>query len=589
MMSPSFVGPAQQVLDLTDAALRGADPCVVVDHLGGDVLGLAALLLHLAEPGEARPSPRRSSAVGTRRVSVESTIRPRSSLSVCSSATVPPHDATSRITSARALRDRLRRCRVIWPVEMTARVIGAVAATCLATAPLGRGADAAGLVAGRLLVGVRWPRSLPPPASLPARPSSSAVAGGDGEHQRRGTGRGWPARPAASSCHGAVTRPTPDRFPRRAVPRFPGAPARVQPATPCASSSSAAASPGWPRRTGSARSCPDAEVAGARGVRPARRQPAHGRGRRGRRRRRRRGDAQPAARGGRPGPRGRPRRRPGPPGHHRGAACGTAAAGADAAHADGRPARPARARRGHLRARASPAPPWTPCCPPTELGDRDISVGDLVEERLGKEVVDRLVEPLLGGVYAGHAREISARAAVPQMVALLERDRSLTRAAAAATAADPATGDPVFAGIRGGVGRLPGALADASGAADAHRSHRARPGPAPGRRLEPRRRARPATPRSSRPTPSCWPPRPGRPPGCSATSRPPRRSTLARIEYASMAIVTLAFPARAFPEVAGSGFLVPPVDGRRSRRRRSPSPSGTGSARPEPAAGRRCW
>jgi oxygen-dependent protoporphyrinogen oxidase len=37
---------------------------------------------------------------------------------------------------------------------------------------------------------------------------------------------------------------------------------------------------------------------------------------------------------------------------------------------------------------------------------------------------------------------------------------------------------------------------------------------------------------------------------------------LARIESASMAIVTLAFPARAFPEVAGSGFLVPPVEGR---------------------------
>ena len=57
--------------------------------------------------------------------------------------------------------------------------------------------------------------------------------------------------------------------------------------------------------------------------------------------------------------------------------------------------------------------------PPTHLGDDDISVGDLVEQRLGKEVVDRLVEPLLGGVYAGHAREISARAAVPQLVALL--------------------------------------------------------------------------------------------------------------------------------------------------------------------------
>ena len=38
--------------------------------------------------------------------------------------------------------------------------------------------------------------------------------------------------------------------------------------------------------------------------------------------------------------------------------------------------------------------------------------------------------------------------------------------------------------------------------------------------------------------------------------------TLARLEYASMAIVTLAFPAAGFPELPGSGFLVPPVDGR---------------------------
>ena len=37
---------------------------------------------------------------------------------------------------------------------------------------------------------------------------------------------------------------------------------------------------------------------------------------------------------------------------------------------------------------------------------------------------------------------------------------------------------------------------------------------------------------------------------------------LARIEYASMAIVTLAFRARDFPATEGSGFLVPPVDGR---------------------------
>src|SRR4051812_40833014 len=33
----------------------------------------------------------------------------------------------------------------------------------------------------------------------------------------------------------------------------------------------------------------------------------------------------------------------------------------------------------------------------------DVAVGDLVRERFGAEVVDRLVDPLLGGVYAGRA------------------------------------------------------------------------------------------------------------------------------------------------------------------------------------------
>ena len=201
--------------------------------------------------------------------------------------------------------------------------------------------------------------------------------------------------------------------------------------------------------------------------------------------------------------------------------------------------------------------------PATELGDSDISIGDLVEERLGKEVVDRLVEPLLGGVYAGHAREISARAAVPQVVALLERDRSLSRAAAAVTPApdpdQPAV--PVFAGLRGGVGQLPEALARASAAeirtGATVRDLARRPGGGwnlvVGSTRDPEVLqfdavvlATPAT----------------------ATARllsdvaPVAALTLARIDYASMAIVTLAFAAHAFPPVAGSGFLVPPVDGR---------------------------
>jgi len=100
--------------------------------------------------------------------------------------------------------------------------------------------------------------------------------------------------------------------------------------------------------------------------------------------------------------------------------------------------------------------------PPRALApDEDVSVGALVEERLGREVVDRLVEPMLGGVYAGHARELSARAAVPQLVAKLDGRHSLTGAAAAVMLAsgrersDPremasaTAGGPVFAGLVG--------------------------------------------------------------------------------------------------------------------------------------------
>lgn len=204
--------------------------------------------------------------------------------------------------------------------------------------------------------------------------------------------------------------------------------------------------------------------------------------------------------------------------------------------------------------------------PPTELGDRDISIGDLVEERLGKEIVDRLVEPLLGGVYAGHAREISARAAVPQMVALLERERSLTRAAAAAVSdsgspAGATTERPVFAGLRGGVGRLPDAIAAASGATlrtgatvrDLARRPEGGWNLVVGSTREPEVVQADAVVLAT----------PAR-----ATARllsdvaPSAALSLARIEHASMAIVTLAFPARTFPEVVGSGFLVPPADGR---------------------------
>jgi protoporphyrinogen/coproporphyrinogen III oxidase len=99
-----------------------------------------------------------------------------------------------------------------------------------------------------------------------------------------------------------------------------------------------------------------------------------------------------------------------------------------------------------------------PDLPPLPPLTDDVAVGRLVRDRLGTEVRDRLVEPLLGGVYAGRADELSLRATMPALAARLESGGSLTAAAAAATGARGATPDGVFTTLRGGLGRLPGAL-----------------------------------------------------------------------------------------------------------------------------------
>jgi oxygen-dependent protoporphyrinogen oxidase len=94
----------------------------------------------------------------------------------------------------------------------------------------------------------------------------------------------------------------------------------------------------------------------------------------------------------------------------------------------------------------------------------DVAVGALVRDRLGNEVTDRLVEPLLGGVYAGHADQLSLRATIPTLAAKLAREGgSLVRAAQAVTdvgSHDPGAG-PVFTSLAGGLGTLPQALARA--------------------------------------------------------------------------------------------------------------------------------
>ena len=194
----------------------------------------------------------------------------------------------------------------------------------------------------------------------------------------------------------------------------------------------------------------------------------------------------------------------------------------------------------------------------------DVAIGRLVAERMGPAVAERLVEPLLGGVYAGHADELSLRATVPGLAAAVEREASLLDAVAAVLKQAPTAPDtPVFAGIRGGVGRLPTAVAAASGASIRTRTTvraimpvasgakwRVEIGPAP----FPEFMTADAVVLAVSPAPAAR---------LLDSVVPDAARELRQVEQASAAIVTLAVPRSAFPRVPkSSGFLVPPVEGR---------------------------
>jgi oxygen-dependent protoporphyrinogen oxidase len=235
--------------------------------------------------------------------------------------------------------------------------------------------------------------------------------------------------------------------------------------------------------------------------------------------------------------------------------------------------------------------------PPTAR-EGDVPVADFVGARFGAEVVDRLVDPLLGGVYAGRSAELSFDATMPALAAASRRYRSLAEAAGSLLPPPPPSapvadqdrapggtrsGGSVFTSLAGGLGQLPAFLAKASGAEirTAAMTRALAPAPdapdspagqgnGPGWRLT----LGSAAARELVHADAVILAVPARPaarllagvPGASAAV-----AAFGEISYASMAIVTLAYPRSAFPGAASagglaalgwSGYLVPAVDGR---------------------------
>jgi protoporphyrinogen/coproporphyrinogen III oxidase len=190
----------------------------------------------------------------------------------------------------------------------------------------------------------------------------------------------------------------------------------------------------------------------------------------------------------------------------------------------------------------------------------DIPVGALVRRRLGDQVVDRLVDPLLGGVYAGRADDLSLAVTVPALAAACRQATTLTGAVAQALAGRPPQGGPVFATVEGGMSRPVDALVERLRGGGAVLRFGA-----PVRKLSREATGWRITVGSTRDAGTVRADAfvlavPARPAGrLLSTVDETAAAAVAALDYASVGLVALAFPAVRLPEL--SGFLVPATEG----------------------------
>src|SRR5438270_2822157 len=210
----------------------------------------------------------------------------------------------------------------------------------------------------------------------------------------------------------------------------------------------------------------------------------------------------------------------------------------------------------------------------------DPSVADVIGGRLGQEVLERLVDPLIGGINAGRSDRLSLAAVAPDLFAAFRRHRSLIlglraerglgfgrtfwspkRSESPKITTKPArqteVETPLFLGLRGGMERLTSTLAaklDVSLSAPVDAVVRSEDG-----RLSVA--VRDGEPLQADHVVLAVPASAAAPMLRGAAAK--AADALAQTRYASVAVATLAYrPEDIVHPLDGSGFLVPRVDGR---------------------------
>lgn len=193
--------------------------------------------------------------------------------------------------------------------------------------------------------------------------------------------------------------------------------------------------------------------------------------------------------------------------------------------------------------------------------DDDEALGALVRRRLGREVHCRLVDPLVGGINAGDTDHLSVDVAAPNLAVAARHHRSLVAGARRQAAAAPPAPGPAFLTLPGGLTRLVEALTERLATS--------------GVEVRTKEPVTGLTPRSGGgyqvdvasgtvdagavvlavPAFAAAP--------LLAPLAPGAATTLAEVDYASVALVALSYPRSAVGRrLDGSGFLVARGEGR---------------------------
>ena len=88
----------------------------------------------------------------------------------------------------------------------------------------------------------------------------------------------------------------------------------------------------------------------------------------------------------------------------------------------------------------------------------DVSAAEFVTRHYGREMVDRVADPLLAGVYGGSADELSVRSVLPKFVEMEAKHGSLGKAMTESKTRQGGSAKPLFTSLKNGMQQMTDAL-----------------------------------------------------------------------------------------------------------------------------------